>query len=79
MARKFKPKGRDQYVVPYNHGWAVKNAGSTKPWRVLETLGEATVIAMRKAGDNRSNVTVFGTGDYASHGDPEVLERILNR
>ncbi len=76
MARKFKPSGRDQYVVPYNHGWAVKDAGSIKPWRVFETLGEATVIAMRRAGKNRSDVKVFGTDDYASHGDPKFFESL---
>lgn len=52
--------GKNQHVVKYSDGWAVKGAGNEKATRVIETQQEAIDIATQIAKNQQSEMFIHG-------------------
>jgi len=51
---------KNQHVVPYNKGWAVKGEGSKRATKVTSTKREAERIARNIARNQRSELVIHG-------------------
>lgn len=48
------------HVMPHKNGWQVKNSGSDKAYRVVNTQREAEVIARQVAINQRTDTKIHG-------------------
>ena len=51
---------RNQHVVPHEHGWAVRGAGSQRPTSVHQTQREAIDAARQIARNQGTELLVHG-------------------
>ncbi|QEY26436.1 DUF2188 domain-containing protein [Neisseria zalophi] len=52
--------GKNQHVVPYKDGWAVRGAGNEKVTKVFSTQKEAITFAEDIARNQRSDTKIHG-------------------
>jgi hypothetical protein len=53
-------KGKNQHVVKYENGWAVKGAGNSKATKVTQTQKEGIKIAEQIARNQKSGTKIHG-------------------
>lgn len=53
-----KEHGRDQYVIPYEKGWALREEGSTRPEQTFRTKKEAVAQGRREARAANAGLTI---------------------
>jgi hypothetical protein len=52
--------GKNQHVVKYGNGWAIKGAGNSKVTKVTNTQKEAIKIANEIARNQKSETVIHG-------------------
>ncbi|MFA5964644.1 MAG: DUF2188 domain-containing protein [Sphingomonas sp.] len=52
--------GKNQHVVPHDHGWAVKGAGNSRATAVFNTQAEAIAHARQIAQNQESELLIHG-------------------
>ena len=60
---------KNQHVVPFGNGWAVKGVGNSKYTAITERKSEAKSIAMNIAKNNKSEMIIHGK-------DGKILNRV---
>jgi Uncharacterized protein conserved in bacteria (DUF2188) len=53
-------KGKNQHVVKYPEGWAVKGAGNSKATKVTRTQADAIDVAQNIARHQQSDTKIHG-------------------
>jgi hypothetical protein len=53
-------KGKNQHIVKYSDGWAIKGAGNERATKVVKTQGEAKNIARGIAQNQKSELLIHG-------------------
>ena len=70
---------KNQHVVPFGNGWAVRREGNSRLTTITETQRDAITVAREIAKNNRSEVVIHGRDgrirDKESYGnDPNPLK-----